>query len=110
MIPYAQVDDPTADLLALVAQGHPAVGADAPALFLAACEADAAEHGGLVSVNRVRSRLDGAIGGKRLAALWCHLTGPGRPMVRTGEYDADDGVTTRNGCHVYPIRRWVGLS
>lgn len=96
------------DLLSLIADEHTVPGADAVDLFLAACEADAKVHG-WVSVPRVRLALAGAdIPPPRLSSLWGHHTGEGKPMRRTGEYEADDGATTRNGSHVYPLRRWVG--
>jgi hypothetical protein len=62
-----------------------------------------------VSVQRVRRRLaNEGIPPRRLSSLWGHFTGPGKPMVRTYQYEADDGETTRNGNKMYPMRRWVG--
>lgn len=101
----------TADLLSLLAEQHPAVGADVPALFLAACKADADAHDGIVSVNRVRTALlDADIPPRRLSSLWGHYTGHGRPMVRTGEWEVCRGSWSRNDGRPMPLRRWVGAS
>jgi hypothetical protein len=97
-----------ADLLTLVADTRRPVGRDAPALFLAACEADARAHGGLVSVNRVRERLAAEdIPPRRFSALWSHFTGRDRPMVKTGGWEVCSGSTSGNDGRPYPVRRWV---
>jgi hypothetical protein len=106
---FAPVDEPTADLLTLVADVERATGRDVPALFLAACQRDAREHGGLVSVNRVRALLDGEdIPPRRYSALWSHYTGRGKPMVKTGEWEMCEGSTSGNDGRPFAIRRWVG--
>jgi len=112
---WSPIEDETADLLALVAEPHPAIGADVPALFLAACKADAEAHDGLVSVNRVRARLaDADIPPRRYSALWAHFTGEGRPMRKA--YTADGtvplwetcrGSTSGNDGRPFQQRRWV---
>lgn len=105
---WAPFDDSTADLLSLVADPHPAISADVPALFLAACEADANTHGGMVSVNRVRAALaDADIEHHRFSALWSRFTGQGRPMVRDG-WETCSGSASGNNGKPYPLRRWVG--
>lgn len=98
-----------ADLLTLVADADRSTGRDVPALFLAACEADAKAHGGLVSVNRVRAALtDTDIPPRRYSALWAHYTGRGKPMVKTGEWEVCAGSSSGNDGRPFPLRRWVG--
>lgn len=112
---WSPIDDDTHDLLSAVAEPHPVVGAEVVDLFLDACRRDAENHGGFVSVNRVRARLaDQDIPSRRYSALWGHFTGPGRPMVKakdpvTGDYlwEACSGSTSGNNGRPYPIRRWV---
>ena len=107
---FSTIDEPTQDLLALVADVDRTTGRDVPALFLAACEADAAAHGGLVSVNRVRARLaDEDIPPRRYSALWAHYTGRDRPMVKTGGWETCAGSGSGNDGRPYPERRWVGV-
>lgn len=107
---WEPVDDNTADLLSVLADPSPTIGADVPALFLAACEADAYTHGGLVSVNRVRRLLaDADIPARRYSALWSHFTGRGKPMVKApGEWEVCSGSTSGNDGRPFPLRRWVG--
>lgn len=108
MIPAA-IDADTAATLSLVADPDAPVGRDAVAVFLAACEADADRHNGMVSVSRVRALLaDADIPPKRLSAFWSHFTGPGRPMRRTGRWEVCEGSPSRNNGKPYPVRRWVG--
>lgn len=106
---FAPVDDPTADLLALLADPEHPVGRDVPALFLAACEADARAHDGRVSVNRVRARLaDADIPPRRYSSLWAHFTGRGKPMRKTSEWETCAGSSSGNDGRPFPIRLWVG--
>jgi hypothetical protein len=98
-----------ADLLTLVADTERPVGRDAVAAFLAACEADAKAHSGLVSVNRVRERLAAEqIPPRRYSALWARFTGAGKPMTKTGGWEICEGSTSGNDGRPLPIRRWVG--
>lgn len=105
---FAAVDEPTADLLALVANpGHP-VGRDAVAAFLAACEADAAAHDGLVSVNRVSAALPEDITStERYSSLWSHYTGKGKPMVKAEGWEIRKGSRSGNDGKPVRLRRWV---
>jgi hypothetical protein len=106
---FAPVDDPTNDLLSLVADVESTAHREDVRIFLAACEADAATHGGLVSVNHVRARLAGRdINPRRFSALWSQTTGKGRPMVKTGQWETCTGSASGNDGRPYPIRRWVG--
>jgi hypothetical protein len=106
---WSPVDDETADLLTLVADEHSIIGADVVPLFLAACEADAAAHHGLVSVNRVRARLaDADIPARRYSSLWSHFTGREKPMAKTGEWETCQGSSSGNDGRPFPLRRWVG--
>lgn len=112
---WAPVDDTTHDLLSLVADPHPIVGADVQALFLDSCRRDAEAHGGLVSVNRVRVLLNASdIPARRYSALWGHHTGRGRAMVKArrpnGDYlwETCEGSTSGNNGRPFPLRRWVG--
>ena len=108
---WSPLDDETADLLSLVADPDRPVGRDAVAAFLAACEADAHNHGGEVSVNRVRARLvDADIPARRYSSLWAAFTGDGKPMVRTGQWESCSGSASGNDGRPYPKRRWVGTS
>lgn len=111
---WAAVDDDTADLLTLVADPHPIVGADVPEVFLAACRRDAMAHGGLVSVNRVRALLaDSGIEHHRYSALWSHHTGRGKPMVKAKDAAGDqlwetcEGSPSGNDGRPFPLRWWV---
>lgn len=113
---FSPVDDDTADLLTLVADVDRPTGRDVPALFLAACEADAAANGGLVSVSRVSAALpEDVTCTERYSALWSHFTGRGRPMRRATD---DDGQTwelregSRSGNDGKPVRLrvWVGVA
>lgn len=98
-----------ADLLSRVASAWYPSGQDVHANFLAACEADARDHFGLVSVNRVRELLAPMeIEHHQFSALWSHHTGDGRPMRRTGRLEFCSGSTSRNNGKPYPVRRWVG--
>lgn len=112
---WEPVDSTTADLLSGLADPSPIIGADVIDLFLAACEADAATHDGLVSVNRVRTRLaDADIPARRYSALWSHYTGKDRPMVKARHEDGSpmwevcSGSTSGNDGRPFPLRRWVG--
>jgi hypothetical protein len=121
-IHFAPADEDTYDLLAAVAEPHPAIGADAPALFLAACKRDAETHDGLVSVNRVRALLaDSDIPPRRYSALWAHFTGPGKPMRKATQFNSFTqmveplwetcaGSTSGNDGRPFQLRRWVGES
>lgn len=113
---FAPIDSETDDLLALIADVESPVGRDVPALFLAACERDAATHDGLVSVNRVRALLaDEDIPPRRYSSLWGHYTGPGRPMVKAytdGQplWETCQGSPSRNDGRPFQLRRWIGAS
>lgn len=106
---FLPVPDETADLLTLVADTERATGRDSVAAFLAACEGDARDHDGLVSVNRVRLRLaDKGLDPRRYSAMWSHFTGRGKPMVKTDQWEVCRGSASGNDGRPYPIRRWVG--
>lgn len=107
---WSPVDDTTADLLSVLADPSPTVGADVPVVFLAACRRDAMANGGLVSVNRVRALLaDEDIEPHRFSALWSHHTGRGKQMVKDG-WEICSGSASGNDGRPYPLRRWVGES
>lgn len=107
----ASVDEDTADLLTLLADTQTPLGADHYARFLEACKADAAAHAGLVSVNRVRAALtvddELQIHPRAFSAMWSAATGPGRSMVKTGNWITCEGSTSGNDGRPYPERRWV---
>lgn len=107
---FEPTDAYTSDLLALVADVEAPVGRDVPALFLAACKADAAAHDGMVSVNRVRAALtDAKIPPRRYSALWAHYTGLDKPMVKArGQWEICTGSTSGNDGRPFSLRRWVG--
>ncbi len=106
---WAPIDDETADLLSLVADPTRPVGRDAVAAFLAACESDARNHGGEVSVNRVRGLLaDADIEPRRYSSLWSAFTGDGKPMRRGGGWEICEGSPSGNDGRPLPLRRWVG--
>lgn len=101
---------PKERLLALVADIEDD-GADDSAMFLAACQADAAENGGLVSVNRVPHLLARAgvvIESHRYSALWKEHTGPGQAMRCRG-WEIRSGSATGNDGKPFRIREWVGV-
>ena len=106
-----------ADLLTLVADVDRSTGRDVPALFLAACEADAKAHGGIVSVSRVSAALPEDITStERYSALWSHYTGKGRPMRKATEADVlqpwEIRFGSRSGNDGKPVRLrvWVGTA
>ena len=106
---FAPIADDTADLLSLIADVTAPVARDVPALFLAACERDAAAHGGLVSVNRVRMLLaDEQIPPRRYSALWSAFTGRGKPMQKSTEWETCSGSESGNDGRPFVVRRWVG--
>lgn len=102
---------PDARLLALVADVD-GDGADDSAVFLAACEADAAENDGMVSVNRVPhvlARAGAVIESHRYSALWKEHTGPDQAMCSRG-WEIRSGSATRNDGKPIRIREWVGAN
>jgi hypothetical protein len=112
---FAPVDDDTADLLAMVADAESPVGRDAVAAFLAACEADAANHGGIVSVSRVGAALtEAGIEHHRYSSFWSHFTGHGKPMRPATTADTDPpweirrGSKSGNNGKPMRLRVWVG--
>jgi len=106
---FAPITDDTADLLTLVADVDRPIGADAPALFLAACRRDAEAHGGEVSVNRVRALLaDADIPPRRYSSLWAAFTGRGKPMRKSGGWETCEGSASGNDGRPFQRRVWVG--
>ena len=109
---FSPIDEPTRDLLTLVADAETPTGQEHYARFLAACKADADAHQGFVSVNRVRAALTDngqlQIDPRAFSAMWAHATGKGRPMVKTGNWITCAGSTSGNDGRPYPERRWVG--
>lgn len=100
---------PDADLLDRVAVAWTPGSTDIHREFLAACEADAKAHGGLISVNRVRAMcvpLD--IPPRKWSSLWTHYTGLGRPMRKVRRLDEFRDAPSRNNGKPYFLRRWVG--
>lgn len=111
---WAPVDDDTADLLSVLADPHPIVGADVTDLFLAACRRAAMSCDGYVSVNVVRGILaDEDIDPRRYSAMWAHFTGSGKPMVKAKDdsgaqmWETCEGSPSGNNGRPYPMRRWV---
>lgn len=103
-----------ADLLGLVADAETPLGRSHYQRFLAACQADAMTHDGLVSVNRVRRALtiDGElqIDPRAFSAMWAHATGRGRPMVKADGWELCQGSASGNDGKPYKLRRWVGAA
>lgn len=98
-----------ANLLDIVATAWTPGGADMETEFLAACEADAEQHHGYVSVNRVREACKPLnIPPRRWSSLWSHNTGIGRPMRKTRRIDELKGSTNRNDGRPYFLRKWQG--
>lgn len=96
------------DLLSVLADPHPIIGADVADLFLQACRRDAMAHNGEVSVNRVRALLaDAQIPPRRYSALWSHFTGRGKPMQKTGQWEVCKGSESGNDGRPFPMRRWT---
>ena len=104
----------TADLLGLVADTQTPLGRSHYARFLAACEADALTHNGLVSVNRVRAALTVddqlQIDPRAFSGMWAASTGHGRPIQRTEGWEMCRGSSSGNDGRPYRLRRWVGAS
>lgn len=109
---FAPADDETQDLLSLIANDprH----AEDEQRFLDACQSDARDHGGIVSVNRVRSLLTNRHGltiePRRLSALWNAHTGRGKAMVTTGDWETCQGSSSGNDGRPFRLRRWVGCA
>lgn len=105
-----------ADLLTLVADVDRSTGRDVPALFLAACEADAKAHGGIVSVSRVSAALPEDITStERYSSLWSHYTGKGRPMRKADarderQWEIREGSRSGNNGKPVRLRVWVGAA
>lgn len=104
------------DLLALVSDEDRLVGRQSVDAFLAACEADAEAHGGIVSVNRVGRRLEEAdIEHHRYSSFWSDFTGKGRPMRKATTDDIPDpweireGSKSENNGKPMRLRVWVGF-
>lgn len=102
------------DLLEVLAAGEQRSDVD---VFLDACEADAAAHDGLVSVNRVRALVQESghtIDPARYSAFWSRFTGKGRPMRKaTGDdtpepWEVCQGSTSNNNGRPYRLRVWLG--
>lgn len=109
------------DLLALVADEHSPLPSktDAHTLFLNACERDARDHGGIVSINRVSVLLADALERDQIehhqySALWSHYTGKDRPMRKATERDIESpweirtGSKTGNNGKPFKLRVWMG--
>lgn len=103
------------DLLTLVADTERVTGRDSVTAFLAACETDAADHGGSVSVSRVGALMaDQGIEPHRYSSFWSAFTGAGKPMRRANETDGvplweiRHGSTSGNNGKPFVTRRWVG--
>lgn len=117
---WAPMEEDTYDLLYLVADPKAPVGRREVCAFLDACQADAARHGGLVSVNRVRARLAAQAVGidpRRYSSLWARFSRPGRgPLARAVDdfgaplWESCSGSTSGNDGRPFPIRRWVGFT
>lgn len=112
---FAPVDEPMADFLALIVDPWTPLGYSDADDFLSACQYDAAAHGGLVSVNRVRELLTAAdIEHHRFSAMWSHFTGREKPMRKATLDDTSmpweicRGSQSGNDGRPYPLRIWVG--
>lgn len=106
---WSSVDEPTADLLTLVADPERPVGRTDVDAFLDACRRDAMAHDGLVSVNRVREVMESHdIEHHRYSAFWSRFTGKDRPMVKADEWEVCSGSKSGNDGRPYRLRRWVG--
>lgn len=102
-IPFAPVDDPTADLLSLVADpGHPSADHEWH-LFVEAVRTSA--HGGLVSQNRVRPIITGRIAPRRVGSFYSRACREG--LIRaTGEWTVSTDKAGRNSgkpCRMYAL-------
>lgn len=94
-VTFAAIDDPTADLLSLVAdQGH--VSADHEwALFRSALETVAAITGGTVTPNLMRPRITGQVAPRRIGAFYSRACREG--LIRfDGEWEVSDDAAGRN--------------
>lgn len=97
------------DLLAQIVVAWRPRGADVYKNFLSACKADGLAHAGVVSVNRVRTMLEGLdIEHHQFSAMWSHYTGLGKPMRHLGRIEQIRGSASRNNGKWIPLRMWVG--
>ena len=106
---WQPVDEPTSDLLSLIAD-DPRVDHEYQT-FLDAAANCARIHNGLVYVNFVRDVLTNADGQlmirpQRLSAFWNKASRDGH-MVRTGDWDICEGSGSGNDGRPQPVRRWV---
>lgn len=111
---HSPVQGDLLDELELIADAETPLGQDHYEMFLAACRAEAAEHGGWVDPNRVRARLtvDGElqINVRAYSAMWSRATGKSGPMVthRTHLVPIVGAGSRGNHNKAVPMRRWVG--
>jgi hypothetical protein len=105
---FAAVDEPTADLLALVALGSSTGTADAEwDLYVDALATVAARHAGLISQNELRPLVRGRIAPKRLGAFMHRAMKRGL-IRRTGEWEVSTDHEGRNAGRPVPTLEWVG--
>lgn len=103
-IHFASVDEPTADLLSLVADDSDYDRWLLVVRTVAIC------NGGRVSVNSVRrfcaeQGLD--FNPRRYSAFWNRATSKGGPLVNTDEWEVCESTEGRNGGKPQRVRRWV---
>jgi hypothetical protein len=105
---FAPVDEPTADLLALVALGSSTGTADAEwDLYVDALATVAARHAGLIFPNELRQMVRGKVAPKRLGAL-THRALKRGIVRRTGDWQTSDDHEGRNAGRPVAVMEWIG--
>lgn len=108
---WSPVDDTTADLLHLVAMGTPATPtADEEwTEFVAALEAVALIHGGLIPPNALRPEVRGVVAPRRIGAFTHRALSQGL-VEYAGTYQISDDTEGRNAGRPCRVLLWLGAA
>jgi len=104
---WSAVDDPTADLISLVADpGHPSPDFEWRA-FLGVLAATASLHGGRLDQNDYREQLRGVVAPRRIGAF-VHRAKAADLIAETDEWSVSNDVQGRNAGRPMRVYRWRG--
>jgi hypothetical protein len=105
---FAAVDEPTSDLLALVALGSSTGTADAEwDLYVDALATVAARRAGLIFPNELRPMVRGKVAPRRIGALMNRALKRGI-VRRTGDWQVSDDHAGKNSGRPVAVMEWVG--
>lgn len=106
---WSPVDEPTADLLTLVADaGHPSADFEWSA-FVGVLSATASLHEGRLDQNDYREQLRGVVAPRRIGAFVNRARAEGL-IEDTGEWSVSADHAGRNAGRPMRVYRWVGAS